>query len=151
MHATSGQAAAAVATTESLGFLLAKASTRWNERLARAFTERGFGEVRPAWGSVLLPLYEQDGLRMGEVGRRARLAKQTLTTLVRQMERAGYVRRERDPDDARAWRLGLTDRARELRPVADEVLRDLDASVAEHLTREATEELRRALKGVMEL
>jgi DNA-binding MarR family transcriptional regulator len=88
---------------------------------------------------------------MGEVGRRARLAKQTLTTLVRQMERAGYVRRERDPDDARAWRLRLTDRALELRPVADEVLRDLDASVAEHLTREATEELRRALKGVMEL
>jgi DNA-binding MarR family transcriptional regulator len=107
--------------------------------------------VRPAWGSVLLPLYEADGLRMGELGRRARLAKQTLTTLIRQMETAGFVRREPDPEDARAWRVLLTDRAREFRPLADEVLRDLDASVAEHLTRAATEELRKALKGVMEL
>ena len=138
-------------TTESLGFLLAKASARWNERLARGFAERGFAEVRPAWGSVLLPLYEEDGLRMGDLGRRARLAKQTLTTLVRQMEKAGFVRRAPDPDDARACRVLLTNRARAFRPVADEVLRDLDASVAEHLTREATEELRKALKGVMEL
>jgi DNA-binding MarR family transcriptional regulator len=107
--------------------------------------------VRPAWGSVLLPLYEDDGLRMGELARRARLAKQTLTTLIRQMERAGFVEREVDPDDARAWRIRLTGRGREFRATADEVVRDLDASVAEHLTREATEELRRALKGVMEL
>src|SRR5918997_1710324 len=138
-------------TTESLGFLLAKASARWNDRLARAFAERGYAEVRPAWGSVLLPLYEEDGLRMGDLARRSRLAKQTLTTLIRQMEKAGFVRRVADPDDARAWRVLLTDRAREFRPVAEEVLRDLDASVAEHLTREATEELRKALKGVMEL
>src|SRR4051812_31138738 len=140
-----------LATTESLGFLLAKASARWNERLARAFAERGFGEVRPAWGSVLLPLYERDGLRMGELARRSRLAKQTLTTLVPQVERAGLIVRERDPDDARAWRVLLTERGRELEAAADQVLRDLDASVAEHLSREATEELRRALRGVMEL
>jgi DNA-binding MarR family transcriptional regulator len=148
MVRTAGQSAT---TTESLGFLLAKASARWNDRLARAFAERGYPQVRPAWGSVLLPLYEQDGLRMGDLGRRARLAKQTLTTLIRQMEREGFVRRAPDPDDARAWRVLLTERAREFRPVADEVLRDLDASVAEHLTREATEELRKALRGVIEL
>src|SRR5215212_4672459 len=150
MARTASDTTRSTATTESLGFLLAKASARWNERLARAFAERGYGEVRPAWGSVLLPLYEEDGLRMGDLGRRARLAKQTLTTLIRQMERAGLVRRERDPADARAWRVLLTERARELRGTAEEVLRDLDASVAEHLTREATEDLRKALKGVME-
>src|SRR5215213_6550806 len=135
------QTVASAATTESLGFLLAKASTRWNERLARAFAERGFPEVRPAWGSVLVPLYEEDGLRMGELARRSRLAKQTLTTLVPQLERAGLVAREPDPDDGRASRLRLTARAQELRAVVDDVLGDLDASVAEHLTRERTEEL----------
>jgi DNA-binding MarR family transcriptional regulator len=138
-----------IATTESLGFLLAKASTRWNEQLARAFAARGFAEVKPAWGSVLLPLYEQDGLRMGELAQRSRLAKQTLTTLVPQLERAGLVARERDPDDGRAARLRLTTRAQALREVVDDVLGDLDASVAEHLTRERTEELRAALKALM--
>src|SRR4051794_27804819 len=108
-----------IATTESLGFLLAKASTRWNERLARAFAEHGFPDVKPAWGSVLLPLYEEDELRMGELARRSRLAKQTLTTLVPQLERAGLVARERDPDDGRASRLRLTGRANELRVTVD--------------------------------
>src|ERR671917_502094 len=103
MAPTRDRTAAPAATTESLGFLLAKASARWNERLARAFADRGY-EVRPAWGSVLLPLYEEDALRMGELARRSRLAKQTLTTLVPQLERAGLIVREQDPDDARAWR-----------------------------------------------
>src|SRR4051812_3006772 len=104
MSRTRSTPATSIATTESLGFLLAKASARWNERLARAFAERGFSEVRPAWGSVLLPLYEDDGLRMGELARRSRLAKQTLTTLLPQLERAGLVAREPDPDDGRAVR-----------------------------------------------
>src|SRR4051812_29453959 len=140
-----------IATTRSLGFLLAKASARWNERLARALAARGYPDVRPAWGSVLLPLYEQDGLRMGELARRSRLAKQTLTTLVPQLQRAGLVAREADPDDGRASRLRLTARAEELRGVVEQVLGDLDASVAEHLTRERTEALRAALKALMEI
>ena len=58
--------------TGNLGFLLAKASQRWNELLAERFAEDGFGEVRPSYGSVLLPLFEEDRLRMGQIAERAR-------------------------------------------------------------------------------
>src|ERR687884_305355 len=84
------------------GFELAKASQRWNELLYQEFARRGFGEVRPSYGSVLLPLFEQDGLRMGQLAERSRLSKQTMTTLVRLLERAGLVVRERDESDGRA-------------------------------------------------
>jgi DNA-binding MarR family transcriptional regulator len=90
--------------TNNLGFLLAKASQHWNELLAARFAELGFAEVRASYGSVLLPLFEQDGLRMGQIAGRARLSKQTMTTLVRLCERDGLVARERDPDDSRARR-----------------------------------------------
>jgi len=50
--------------TNNIGFLLAKASQHWNELLARRFAELGFAEVRPSYGSVLLPLFEEDGLRL---------------------------------------------------------------------------------------
>jgi DNA-binding MarR family transcriptional regulator len=142
---------AAALGRDDLGFLLAKAMQRWNELLSEAFVQAGYAEVRPSYGSVLLPLFEEDGLRMGELARRARLPKQTLTTLVPQLERAGLIVRERDDGDGRAWRVLLTERGRAVETAAEEVLRDLDASVAEHLTRDATEKLRRALKGVMEL
>jgi DNA-binding MarR family transcriptional regulator len=150
-HKTAASGLATGAGTGNLGFLLAKASARWNELLAQAFAERGFGEVRPSYGSLLLPLFEEDGQRMGALAATARLPKQTMTTLVRQMERDGLAVRERDPEDARAWRVWLTERAHEFRPIADEVLADLDARVAEHLTRSTTETVRRALKGVMDL
>jgi len=141
----------ALATRDNLGYLLAKASQRWNELLAERFRARGFGEVRPAYGSVLLPLFEEDGLRMGELARLSRLSKQTMTTLVRLTQRDGLVRRERDPDDGRAFRVYLTQRSRSFQPVAEEVLAELDTLVRARLAATEVDTVKRALKGVMEL
>jgi DNA-binding MarR family transcriptional regulator len=137
--------------TGNLGFLLAKAAQHWNELLAAGFAERGFAEVRPSYGSVLLPLFEDDGLRMGQIAERARLSKQTMTTMVRLCERDGLVYRERDPDDARAFRIHLTERAKDFRPVAEEILRDLDAKVLATIGEPQRTALTKALKGVMDL
>jgi DNA-binding MarR family transcriptional regulator len=139
------------ATRASLGFLLAKASQRWNELLYAHFSERGYSEVRPAYGSILLPLFEEDGLRIGELGRRARLAKQTMTTMVRLMERDGLVIREPDPDDGRATRVRLTARARRFRPVAGEVLVELDGLVTRALGPMRSQQLAHDLKEVSTL
>jgi DNA-binding MarR family transcriptional regulator len=137
--------------TGNLGFLLAKASQRWNELLAEGFAEHGFPEVRPSFGSVLLPLFEEDGLRMGQIAERARLSKQTMTTMVRLCERDGLVVRQRDPEDGRAFRIYLSDRAKAFRPVAGEVLREIDHEVLAALGERQKAALARALKGVMEL
>jgi len=117
----------------------------------RLFAERGFGEVRPSYGSVLLPLFEDDGLRMGQIAQRARLSKQTMTTMVRLCERDGLVERERDPNDARAFRIQLTQRAKDFKPVAQEILRELDTKVLATLGERQRSALARALKGVMNL
>jgi DNA-binding MarR family transcriptional regulator len=123
-------------TRHDLGFLLAKASQRWNELLRERFAAAGFSEVRPAYGSLLIPLYEEDGLRQGELARRARLSKQTLTTTARALEQAGLVERRPDAEDARATRLYLTARANEFRPVAERILGDLHDLAAEALSLE---------------
>jgi DNA-binding MarR family transcriptional regulator len=139
------------ATTGNLGFLLAKASQRWNELLGQAFKERGHGQVRPSYGSLLLPLWEEDGLRMGELARRARLSKQTLTTMVRLMERDGLVRREPDPDDGRASRVWLTPSAKRLKPAADEVVGALTARVQEGLSPRQARDIERGLRAIAAL
>jgi DNA-binding MarR family transcriptional regulator len=138
-------------TRANLGFELAKASQRWNELLYEEFSARGFGEVRPAYGSVLLPLFEEDGLRMGALAARSRLSKQTMTTLIRLMEEAGLVKREPDPHDGRATLVVLTARAREFAPVARQVVAALDRRVSRRLTRDGYRALRAGLKEVMDL
>ena len=138
--------APAAATRDDLGFLLAKASQRWNERLQERFAAAGFPEVRASYGSILIPLFEEDGLRMGELAARARLSKQTMTTMVRLLERDGLVERRRDPSDARAARIFLSRRARDFRPAAESVLGALEREVIHSLGAEATKELRTTLR-----
>jgi DNA-binding MarR family transcriptional regulator len=139
------------ATTANLGFLLAKASQRFNERLVEHFAARGFGDVRASYGSVLVPLFERDGRRLGELAAAARLSKQAMTGLVARCEADGLVERERDPADGRAFIVRLTARGRAFRAVAGEVLAELDFDLARSLGPRNHDALIRALKGVIEL
>jgi DNA-binding MarR family transcriptional regulator len=134
------------ATRENLGYLLAKASQRWNEQLQQGFIQAGYPEVKASYGSVLIPLLEEDGLRMGEIARRARLSKQTITTMVRLCERDGLVERRPDPDDRRATRVHLTAKARRFQPAAEHVLARLERDATRSLGEQRLEELRRSLK-----
>jgi MarR family transcriptional regulator, organic hydroperoxide resistance regulator len=136
---------------DDLGFLLAKATQRWNELLAERFAAAGYGEVRPSYGSVLLPLYEEDGLRMGELARRARLSKQTMTELVRRLERDGLVERRADPGDARASLISLTTRSRAFEPVAGQALADVNALARRRLSTRRIEELEATLRELLSL
>jgi DNA-binding MarR family transcriptional regulator len=139
------------ATRSNLGFLLAKASQRWNELLAEGFAAEGFPEVRPSYGSVLVPLLEEDGLRMGEIARRSRLSKQTVTTLVRLCEREGLVERTPDPADGRATIISLTAKARRFEPAAERVLARLERETETLLGPRRAATTRRALAALAEL
>jgi len=138
-------------TLDNLGFLLAKASQRWNELLYERLVAAGFSEVRPAYGSLLIPLYEEDGLRQGELARRARLSKQTMTTMARALERDGLIERHVDPTDARATLIFLTGRAHELRPVAEQILAELQADVTEAMPAGMRSSLTAALRRIADL
>ena len=132
-----------------VGFLLAVASRRWNETLERRFAEAGFPEVRASYGSLLVPLFEEDGLRLGDLARRAQLSKQTITTMARLLERDGLVERRPDEVDGRASRLYLTRRARAFEGAARRVLRELDREVGRALTTRRAAELKKSLEALI--
>jgi DNA-binding MarR family transcriptional regulator len=148
---STGAQATAPADRSDTGYLLAVASRRWNDILEQRFAEAGFPEVRASYGALLIPLFEEDGLRMGELARRARLSKQTVTTMARLLERDGLVSRQPDPKDARATRLLLTPRSRSFKLVAASVLADLDRRVATTLGKETAAHLKTALAELVHL
>jgi DNA-binding MarR family transcriptional regulator len=138
-------------TTDNAGFLLAKASQRFNELLVAGLAEKGFPEVRPSYGSVLVPLFAGGDLRLGEIAGQARLSKQALTGLVALCEKDGLVTRERDPEDGRAFRISLTPRGRQLQQAAEATLAELDDEIVAELGTRRRDALIEALKGVMDL
>ncbi len=58
---------------------------------------------------AMLVLWESDGRTVKELGERLRLDSGTLTPLLKRLESAGLVRRERDKRDERQVRIQLTE------------------------------------------
>lgn len=137
--------------SDDIGFLLAKASGHFNGLLLARFIAAGYPDIRGSFGSVLVPLFEQDGRRVGELAHVARLSKQSMTGLVAACEQAGLVERRRDAADGRAFVVRMTARGRRFQAVAEQVIDELDRQLRDALGPRNDDALRKALKGVMEL
>src|SRR3712207_666005 len=70
---------------------------------------------------VMLALWQHGPLAVKDLSRRLQLDPGTLSPLVKRLEAAGLVRRDRDPRDERALAIALTDRGRELRARAEAI------------------------------
>jgi DNA-binding MarR family transcriptional regulator len=92
-----------------------------------------------------------DGSRLAELAEAAQVSKQTVGSIVDQLERAGYVRRIPDPRDARARLVTVTAQGRELVEISLPVVREIEAAWAAHLGRARTRQLREALAALREI
>ncbi|MGI9824232.1 MarR family winged helix-turn-helix transcriptional regulator [Agromyces sp. Marseille-Q5079] len=70
---------------------------------------------------VMLALWEQEPRALNEIARLVRLEPATLSPLVKRLEAAGYVTRERSSRDERQLELRLTSEGRRLRERAERV------------------------------
>jgi DNA-binding MarR family transcriptional regulator len=70
---------------------------------------------------VMLALWESEPLRVSELSRLLELDPGTLSPLLKRLESAGYLRRERDPRDERALAVVLTEKGRALRDDAEAI------------------------------
>lgn len=57
---------------------------------------------------VLLVLWEQDGISVGKIAQRLELDSATLTPMLKRLEVAGFVSRQRNPKDERIVEVKLT-------------------------------------------
>lgn len=84
---------------------------------------------------VMLALWENDGLTLRGLSDALRLEPATVSPLVKRLETAGLIRRDRRADDDRAFALTVTDEGRALREralaVPATMLERFDMDVAE--------------------
>jgi DNA-binding MarR family transcriptional regulator len=70
---------------------------------------------------VMLALWQYGPLSVKDLSRLLQLDPGTLSPLVKRLEAAGLVRRDRDPRDERSLAIALTDKGRALRAQAEEI------------------------------
>ena len=106
-----------------------------------------------SWYDVLLELNSAPDrrLRMSELGGRVVLSRERVSRVVDELERAGLVRREPNPDDRRSLFAVLTEEGRErLRAAAPAYLAGIEEHYSRYLDDEEIAVLSRALARVLE-
>ncbi|MBA2308749.1 MAG: MarR family transcriptional regulator [Pseudonocardiales bacterium] len=136
------------ATAVPLARLLAMAFRLLIDGLHERLAERGWRDLRPAFGFVLL------GLRGGpatlrELTELLGTSKQAVSKLVEAMVETGYVKRRTHPDDARAKTVQLTQRGHRLLAAVEEIYDELERQWADVIGRERIEGIREDLDAVL--
>jgi DNA-binding MarR family transcriptional regulator len=116
-----------------------------NELVSAGLVERGFGDFRPALGTIGQHI-EDGGSRITELAQRAQLSKPTVVYLVNDLERLGYVERIPDPSDGRARLVCFTKRGARAQAAAREIVAQIERDWSRMLGPEDFSKLRELLQ-----
>jgi DNA-binding MarR family transcriptional regulator len=101
---------------ENTSFVLAKVCKAHRAHVGALLAGHG---LHVGQEMVLFELWQEDGLRGGELALRLGVEPPTVTKMLRRLEGCDLVERHQDPTDARSFRVHLTERGRALQePVA---------------------------------
>ncbi len=107
-------------------------------RYARSYFEKELAPFGLGSGTfpVLISLLHHGGMNQQELSEQLRVDKATTTRAVTKLSSLGYVRRENDPHDRRAYRLFATQKAKDIAPEVRNVLHSWTAILSDGFTSE---------------
>ena len=97
-----------ISYNDNIVFLIAKAHQRAQGVLKAHLQELG---LTPMQCLFMESLWQEDGLSVGDIGRRINLDTATLAGILDRLVTSGWVNREPDPSDGRVARVILTEKA----------------------------------------
>lgn len=124
-----------------LARLMAMAFRSMIDELHRRLDERGWGELRPAHGFVLVNVRDRVTTAQ-DVARLMGMSKQAAAKLVDAMVALGLVVRVEHPDDKRAFQIGLTPRGQDALTAVEAIYLEIESDWAETIGRAHVEQMR---------
>jgi DNA-binding MarR family transcriptional regulator len=131
-----------------LARLLAVAYRSLTVDLHTELRARGWADVRPAYGFVLLAL-QTAPTTSGELSDLLGITKQATSKIVQGMEEDGYLTRTVDGADGRQKPLVLTNRGRELVAAVEQIYGELEGRWAKVIGADEVERIRKALTAAL--
>lgn len=100
----------------------------------------------------MLALWEKDNLTVSEIGDRLFLDSGTLTPLLKRLETAGHLKRQRDKEDERRVRVALTSSGKQLKRKIQSIPQTLfEATKCSRKEASALTQTLRSLRGNLEI
>lgn len=106
-------------------------------------------DLHPGQEFLLMHLWAEDGLPQGVLAERMQIEPPTLTRMLQRLEVLGFVQRRRDAEDARIYRVYLTDSGWSLREPVCRCWHKLEQRTLANLSLQEQLLLRRLLMQVL--
>lgn len=133
----------------NLGRQLLLAFDAFESRIVDGIREGGYPDFKPSDGTALRNV-ALEGSRPSDMARQARITKQAMGQLIKDLERRDYVAVQVDELDRRARVVQLTRKGRGLLAVGQDVYRELEREWRKELGEPEFEQLRDLLERVVE-
>ena len=132
---------------DSFGFLIKKLELR-SDRLSSQFLQK-LG-LSTSQFRVLRWLFKQEGSpRQHDVEKALSLSNPTVTGILHNLEKHGWVKRLPHPEDKRSKQLVLTDKAKGQQQALYQISQDVEAELTRDLSREETQQLRQLIQKIL--
>lgn len=94
-------------------------------------------DLSSAEGNILIHLLTQEEeMRQEQLVEQLDISKPAVSRALNSLETKGYILRQRDPDDGRAHRIWLTNRAREVGPIVEQTYNQIYALAMQGISQE---------------
>lgn len=116
-------------------------------RSTQAHTNEVFAKYKLGSGtySYLLTLYHNEGINQNQISRELDVDKAMSARVIKKLIDLGYIKKEADHDDSRAYKLYLTDEAKTIIPQIKNELNKWKNIITQSLSEQEKEELYRML------
>lgn len=98
---------------ENWGKILAISKRQFDEWATRRLSEMGYADFKMVYMPVLMNI-RPDGTNNNELAAHARVTKQAMSKVARELQEMGYIKAKTSPDDKRITIFSLTDRGKKL-------------------------------------
>jgi DNA-binding MarR family transcriptional regulator len=129
---------------------LGRTLREYNRRLVEALHARGFTDFSPAF-PALLSNVDVAGTPIGVAAQRAGVTRQAAGQLLRQIERCGYARGQRDANDGRVIVIRFTPRGRRMLATVLELVGEIEDSFAHELPRGEFDRVRKGMQTIADV
>lgn len=109
--------------TDTIGYLIVQICKAHRQRAENALNELG---LHVGQEMVLFQLWREDGVTQSELIEQLCIEPPTMTKMLQRIEKAGFVQRQQDSQDARVSRVYLTETGRALEQPVTQIWQNLD-------------------------
>jgi DNA-binding MarR family transcriptional regulator len=126
-------------------FLLAKAYQKAHGDFKKRLHSYG---LTPIQHLVLEALWDEDGLSVGDIGKRLVFDGATLSGILDRLSAGGWVLKQPDPEDKRMLRISLTQKCKDLRPRLSAIRNETNKDLMDRFSLEEKVLLKRLLRDI---